>query len=98
MPRPEQSPRWEYRQSLGGALSDRSMFHGYTDWGMKLIEHGFVLRIRQPELFKDARFADELGHNAIYSPYTDNLEKDIINSCLSDETVDNLLYNLRNRN
>jgi hypothetical protein len=99
MPRKEQGPRWEYRQSLGGPISDRSMFHGYTDWGIKMIETGFMLRITQPELFPEGKYRDELcrGRAIILDPYTKDLEQDIINSCLSDEVVDNLLCNSRNR-
>lgn len=92
MPRIEQSARWERR-----VFGDRAIFHGYTDYGIKMIDHGFFLRITKPELFKDNVFMNELGHEAIYDPYTKDLEDDIKKSCLSDETVENLLFNLRNR-
>jgi len=94
MPRKQQSPRWETRD-----WGERRFFHGYTDWGMKQIDHGFFVRITRPELFKDGKFPDELYklYGGIYDPYTKDLKQDIINSCLSDETVENLLFNLKNR-
>ncbi len=91
MPRKEQAPRWETKD-----YGERRIFHGYTDYGMKMIDHGFFIRITRPELFKGGKFPDELHklHGGIYDPYTKDIEADIKRSCLSDETVENILYNL----
>ncbi len=92
MPRKTQAPRWEQRPGF---------FHGYTEYGVTCITHGFVLRIQHPERFKDYVFMNELGHNAIYKPHTGNtpkhIEDDLQHSILTDESVENLVLNLHVR-